>query len=63
MTTLTIGTQVQVQEAQNSAPLNGATGTVVAINEYDNAPVYTVEIYGAQYNGFRAYELTAQDES
>ena len=55
---ITIGTQVKVNEDQQSAPLNGAVGTVVAVEEFDNAPIYTVEVYGATYR-FRAYELAA----
>lgn len=54
---ISIGTQVVVNEDQHSAPLNGAVGTVVEIKEYDNAPVYTVSVYGATYGGFRAHEL------
>lgn len=51
-----VGTRVKVQEAQQSAPLNGAIGTVVAVAEFDDAPIYTVDLYGGQYR-FRAYEL------
>lgn len=54
--TIEIGTQVEIQEDQDSAPLNGATGIVVAVREYDHAPVYVVEVYGARYS-FRDYEL------
>ena len=55
---ITIGAQVRVNEDQQSAPLNGAVGTVIEIGESDNAPIYTIEVYGAQYR-FRAYELNA----
>lgn len=51
-----VGMQVIIREDQDSAPLNGAVATVVMIGEFDNAPLYTVEVYGATYR-FRAYEL------
>jgi len=53
---ISIGTKVKIQEAQRSAPLNGAIATVVEIGEYDHAPIYIVEVYGARYT-FRAYDL------
>lgn len=53
---INVGMRVKIQEAQQSAPLNGAVGTVVEIGEFDHAPICTVEVYGASYR-FRAYEL------
>lgn len=53
---ITVGMQVKIQEAQESAPFNGAIGTVVSVGEFDEAPIYTVDLYGGQYR-FRAYEL------
>ncbi len=58
---ITIGTQIAVNEDQHAAPLNGAIATVVEIKQYDNAPVYTIAVYGATYGGFRAYELKNAD--
>lgn len=55
---ITVGQQVKVQEAQKDAPFNGAIGTVIAVGEFDGAPMYTVDLYGGQYR-FRAYELEA----
>lgn len=55
---ITLGMQVIIQEAQNSAPFNGAVGTVVEIGEADHAPIYTVDLYGGRYS-FRAYDLQA----
>ena len=57
---ITVGTQVKIQEAQKSAPFNGAIGTVVSVEEFDDAPIYTVDLYGGQYR-FRAYELEAAE--
>jgi hypothetical protein len=57
---ITVGMQVKVQEDQQSAPLNGAIGTVVEIGEFDEAPIYTIKVYGATYR-FRAYELGAAE--
>lgn len=51
-----VGMQVMIREDQKSAPLNGATGTIAAIEQYDNAPIYIVALYGARYR-FRSYEL------
>lgn len=55
---ITIGMQVKIQEPGRQ-PLNGAIGTVVAIGEYDHAPVYTLALYGAEYGPFRAYDLVS----
>lgn len=51
-----VGMRVRIEEVQKSAPFNGAIGTVVAITTYDNAPLYIVKLYDAQYR-FRAYDL------
>lgn len=53
---IVVGMQVIIQESQKSAPFNGAVGTVVEIGEYDEAPIYTVDLYGGRYR-FRAYDL------
>lgn len=57
---IVVGMQVKIQEDQKAAPFNGAIGTVVEIGEFDDAPIYTVDLYGGQYR-FRAYELENTD--
>lgn len=59
---ITIGTRVMIQEAQKSAPLNGAIGTVVEIGAYDEAPTYLIALYGATYGPFRAYDLQEAED-
>lgn len=58
---ITIGMEVTVQE-DGPAPINGATGTVIRVDEFDNAPLYVVEVYGQEIR-FRAYELGEADVS